>query len=140
MNILTNFNSTEELSQTFHEEQLCVEYLEEIRWEGYVISPFDSTSKVYKCKNNKYRCKNTGKYFNVKTGTIFDNSKLSLQKWFLAIWLVRNEKEITPSQLSKKINITQNTAWFMLTQLNKCFEAENNSDLEKNEVLEVNNG
>lgn len=38
------------------------------------ISPFDKTSKVYKLGNGKYRCKNTGKNFTVKTGTIFEKT------------------------------------------------------------------
>lgn len=31
--------------------------------------------------NGKYRCKNTGLNFNVKTGTLFQDSKIPLQKW-----------------------------------------------------------
>ena len=61
-----DFNSIIEIVQVFKDEQTCIEYLEELRWGGNVISPFDETSTVYKCKGNKYRCRNTGKYFNVK--------------------------------------------------------------------------
>jgi transposase-like protein len=70
-----------------------IEYLEQMRWGGIVESPFDSESKVYKCSKNRYKCKNTGKYFNVKTGSMFENSKISLQKWFLAIWLITSGKK-----------------------------------------------
>lgn len=69
------FNSIIELLEAFPNEQSCVNHLEQLRWEDNTISPFDEYSKVYKCKNNKYRCKNTGKYFNVKTNTLFDNTK-----------------------------------------------------------------
>ena len=62
-----DFNSILELMQAFPDEQSCIDHLEALRWNGYVISPFDPLSKVYKCKNNRYRCANTGKYFNVKT-------------------------------------------------------------------------
>ena len=58
-----------DLSQAFPTEQSCIDHLEILRWNGDVISPFDSTSKVYKCKNNRCKCKNTGKYFNVKCAT-----------------------------------------------------------------------
>lgn len=44
----------------FPTEQSCIEYYEQIRWNGKVVSPYDETSKVYKCKNGKYRCANTG--------------------------------------------------------------------------------
>lgn len=55
-----DFNSILELMQAFPDEQSCIIHLEALRWDGYVISPFDPLSKVYKCKNNRYRCANTG--------------------------------------------------------------------------------
>ncbi|OAV65425.1 hypothetical protein Barb6XT_02408 [Bacteroidales bacterium Barb6XT] len=49
------YNSIIELLQVFSDdEQSCINYLEKLHWEGNVASPFDSTSKVYKCKGNKY--------------------------------------------------------------------------------------
>lgn len=59
--ITQDFNSILQLFEAFPTEQSCIDHLENLRWGGYVVSPFDSTSKVYKCKDNKYRCKNTGK-------------------------------------------------------------------------------
>ena len=116
------FKSVMDLIEAFPDEQLCIDHLETLRWEGEVISPFDPDSKVYKCKNNCYRCKNTGKYFNVKTDTLFDNTKVPLQKWFLAIYLVTSHKKgISSVQLSKDIDVTQKTAWFMLQRIRNCF-------------------
>ena len=129
--INTNFNSIIELIQTFPDEQSCINYLEEMRWNGYIISPFDKTSKVYKCNDNKYRCKNTGKYFNVKTNTLFDSTKIPLQKWFLAIWLITSHKKgMSSLQLAKDLKITQKTAWHMLHRIRKCLGIENNNDLD----------
>lgn len=125
------FNSILELMQAFPDEQSCINHLEELRWNGYVISPFDSFSKVYKCKNNRYRCAKTGKYFNVKTGTLFDNTKIPLRKWFLAIWLITSHKKgISSLQLAKDIDVTQKTAWFMLQRIRKCFGIENDNHLD----------
>ena len=126
-----DFNSILELIQTFKDEQTCIEYLEALRWGGIVVSPFDETSTVYKCKGNKYRCRKTGKYFNVKTNTLFDNTKIPLQKWFIAIWLVTSHKKgISSLQLSRDIDVTQKTAWFMLQRIRKCFGIENDNDLD----------
>lgn len=130
-----DFNSLVELQQTFPDEQSCINHLEEIRWNNSVVSPFDATSQVYKCKNNKYRCKNTGKYFNVKTNTLFDNSKISLRKWFIAIWLVTvHKKGIASTTLAQDINVTQKTAWFMLQRIRECFGTPNDSDPLSGEV------
>ena len=126
---LRGFNSLIGLINTFSTEQKCIEYLEQIRWNGKVVSPFDPTSKVYKCSKG-YWCKNTNKVFNVKTGTLFENTKIPLQKWFISIWLITSHKKgISSLQLSKDINVTQKTGWFMLQRFRKCFKEENNSTL-----------
>lgn len=128
--ITENFKSILDLFKAFPTEQSCIDHLEKLRWDGFVVSPFDSTSKVYKCKDNRYRCKNTGKYFNVKTNTLFDNTKIELRKWFSAIWLVTSHKKgISSLQLSRDIDVTQKTAWFMLQRIRNCFGIENNNEL-----------
>lgn len=126
-----DFKSVLELVQTFPDEQTCIDHLAELRWNGNIFSPFDATSKVYVCKDNKYRCKNTGKYFNVRTGTMFDNTKIALQKWFMAIYIVTaHKKGISSLQLGRDINVTQKTAWFMLQRIRNCFGIENDGDLD----------
>jgi transposase-like protein len=128
----TNIKSILDLIKTFPTEEACILYLEQIRWGGIVVSPFDPTSKVYKCKGFKYKCKKTGKYFNVKTRTMYDNTKMELQKWFIAIWLVTGHKKgISSIQLSKDLDITQKSAWFMLMRIRACFGVENNNELEE---------
>ncbi len=125
-----------DLIKAFPTEQDCIDHLEILRWNGNVISPFDETSKVYNCKGNKYKCKNTGKYFNVKTSTIFDNTKMELQKWFMAIWLVTSHKKgISSLQLGRDLGITQKSAWFMLQRIRNCFGLnDDNADKLQGEV------
>lgn len=131
-----DFKSVLELFQCFPDEQSCIDHLEKLRWNGNVVSPFDPTSVVYKCKGNKYRCKNTGKYFNVKTNTLFDSTKVKLRKWFAAIWLVTaHKKGISSAQLARDIDVTQKTAWFMLQRIRNCFGIENTHEL--NNTVEI---
>lgn len=112
------FSSIFDLLKAFPTEQSCIDFLEKVIWKGNVVSPFDSTSKVYKCHNNKYKCKNTNKYFNVRTGTIFEGTKIPLRQWFLTIYLFTSHKKgISSHQLAKDIDITQKTAWFMLQRI-----------------------
>ena len=105
-------------------EQECVNHLEEVIWEGKPpISPFDPTSKVYKCKNNRYKCKNTGKYFTAKSLTVFRNSKISLLDWFWTIcFFSSNKKGMSSCQLARNIGITQKSAWFMLHRSRYAFK------------------
>lgn len=119
---LKEFKSVIDLLKAFPDEQSCIDHLTQWRWEGKVVSPFDAESKVYVCKNNQYKCRNTNRYFNVKTGTIFEDSKISLQKWFLANYVFSSHKKgISSIQLSKDISVTQKTAWFMLHRLRYAY-------------------
>lgn len=123
-----------DLNELFPTEEACIKHLEAINWHGKPISPFDKTSKVYKLGNGKYRCKNTGKNFTVKTGTIFEKTKISLRKWFVSIWYVSNHKPgISSYQLSELINVTQKTAWYMLHKIRRQMYLANESILQ-NEV------
>ncbi|MBC7766619.1 hypothetical protein H7Y21_01330 [Arenimonas sp.] len=135
------FKSILELIKAFPDEQTCITYLEELRWNGNVVSPFDPTSIVYKCAGNKYKCKNTGKYFNVRTATLFDNTKIELQKWFLAIYISTSHKKgISSIQLGKDLEVTQKTAWFMNHRIRNCFGLDNSEEIDStgnNGVVEL---
>jgi transposase-like protein len=110
-----NFDTIIGLIEAFPTEQSRIEYLEKIRWHNDVTSPYDSTPQVYNYGNNQYRCKNTGKDFNVRTGTMFHGTKVPLQKWFMAIWLLSSaSKGISSIHLSKQIDVIQLTAWFIM--------------------------
>lgn len=95
-------------ASTLPTKQSCIEYFEQIRWNGKVVSPFDETSKVYKYKNGKYRCANKGKYFDVKTGTLFAHTKLPLRCWFYAMFLFLSHKRgVSSCQLARDLGVTQ---------------------------------
>lgn len=125
------FKNTTEIIKAFPNEQSCINHLEQLCWEDYVVSPFDASSKVYKCSNNRYRCKNTGKYFNVKTETLFHNSKIELQKWFIAIWLITRNNNLTSVALGKELNITQKTAWYMIKRIQFYYKQSGNDLMNK---------
>ena len=115
------------LVQEYDTQDKCIKLLEEIRWPNGPVSPFSKSSKVYICKNGRYRCKDSGKYFNVFKGTIFENSKKSLPEWFLAIWLIINQKKgHSALQLQRDLNIgCYRTALFMFHRIRECFKIKN---------------
>lgn len=124
--MIPEFKSIFDLLKAFPTEQSCIDHLERLQWGGVPVSPFDASSKVYNCAGNKYKCKNTGKYFNVRTGTIFDNTKIPLQKWFLALYVFSSHKKgISSHQLAKDISVTQKSAWFLLHRLRYAFDHPN---------------
>ena len=110
--------SFEKIDAEFPDEAACLRHLEAVRWNGIVTSPFAANSKVYTCGNGKYKCKDSGKYFTVKTNTIFHNSRISLRNWFRAIWLMSVERRpVTSVDLAKALGITQKTAWYMMQRI-----------------------
>ena len=123
---LNNFKSVREFLKVFSTEKKCEKFLKEIRWGKNVVSPYNKDAEVYVCSRNRYRCAITGKDFNVRTGTMFENTKLELRTWFLAIYIITSHKKgISSLQLSKDLNVCQKTAWFLLERIRKCFEVEN---------------
>lgn len=127
----TNIKSLFDLQKAFPDEQTCINYFEYLIWNNKPVSPYSPTGKVYKCKNNRYKCADTNKYFNIKTNSCFQNTKIPLQKWIFAMWVVTNAKKgISSVQLAKDIGVTQKTAWFLLGRIRKCFFIANENDLE----------
>lgn len=121
---LKQFTTLLDLITAFPTEQDCINHLEKLIWNGNIISPFDSTSKVYKIKDC-YQCKNTKKYFNVKHGTIFEGSKIPLRQWFIAIYLVASHKKgISSYQLAKDLGLTQKSSWFLLQRIRHAMQQE----------------
>ena len=119
---LGEFRSLYDFFEAFPTEASCIAYLENKRWQNGVVSPFDPSSKVYHRGDGMYRCKNTGKNFNVRIGTIFESTKLPLRKWFIAIYLMCNHKKgISATQLAKDIGVTEKTAWFLFHKIRKTF-------------------
>ncbi|MDR1501664.1 MAG: IS1595 family transposase [Prevotella sp.] len=114
-----------DLLKTLHDKTACRVYLEGLRWQGIPKCPNCNCQceKHYKLKNNGtfhglYKCKECKKRFTVTVGTMFEGSNVSLDKWFLAIYLfLSHKKGISSIQLSKDIGVTQKTAWFMLTKI-----------------------
>jgi len=124
-----DFNSILEIAREFATEEKCIAHLEELYWNNEPQSPFSEGSKVYRCKNGKYKCKTSGKYFTVKTGSMFDNTKIELPKWFMAIWIITsNKKGVSSVQLARDLQISQKSAWFMTMRIRKCFGIENDTD------------
>jgi transposase-like protein len=118
---MKEYNSLFELMEAFPNEKACVTHLERLRWPSGKVCPLcGSSRKIYdvKSRDGVYKCADCKKQFSVRKGTIFEESRLSLRKWFMAVWLVTaNRKGISSCQLARELGVTQKTAWFMLGRL-----------------------
>jgi len=96
-------------------------YFEAQRWpEGPVCPACGDASRIWQDAKRPgyYRCNADLMVFTVRTGSIFERSKVPLHKWLYAMYLlVTARKGISSLQLAKQIGVTQKTAWFMLQRL-----------------------
>src|SRR5262249_7142703 len=79
----------------FSDPDKCLAFMVELRWPHGVTCPrcgsreasFISTRRIWTCKRLHDR-----RQFSIKTGTIFEDSPLGLDKWFAAMWLIASAK------------------------------------------------
>lgn len=114
--------STFELFQMFPDQESARAYFEAKRWrDGAVCPACNEAERIGTRKGGFYRCNACLTDFTVRTGTIFERSKVPLHKWLYAMYLlVTARKGISSLQLAKQIGVTQKTAWFMLQRLREA--------------------
>ena len=99
-----------------------------IRWaDGIVRCPSCGSDHVaYLAKQDRYKCygKHPKAQFSLKTGTIFEDSPLGLDKWLPTAWLIINCKNgISSYEVARDLEVTQKTAWFMLHRVRLAMQS-----------------
>jgi transposase-like protein len=106
----------------------CQDALVAARWPDGVICPTCGSRDVgYLANQRRWQCceKHARRQFSVKVGTIFEDSPISLSKWFTAIWLIGNAKNgISSYEIHRAIGVTQKTAWFMLHRIRLAMQTK----------------
>jgi transposase-like protein len=97
-----------EFMERFKTEQDCRDYMFSMRWpKGFECPKCQRREHGFIKYRNLYQCKNCGHQASLTAGTIMHKTHTGLREWFLAIFLVVNDKRgISASQLSKNIGIS----------------------------------
>jgi transposase-like protein len=111
----------------FSDLTVCFKYMVALKWpDGRIICPKCGGDKIgnvvtrcmLQCKDKECR-----KQFSVKVGTIFKDSPLGLDKWFVAVWAIANAKNgISSCELARAMGVRQPTAWFMLHRIRHAMQ------------------
>jgi transposase-like protein len=114
----------------FADFEHCRQFMMELRWpDGVVKCPHCGServtwlakARVWKCYGNHPQPR-----FSLKTGTIFEDSPLPLEKWLPTAWLLINCKNgISSYEVHRGLGVTQKTAWFMLHRIRLAMQDGN---------------
>jgi transposase-like protein len=114
----------------YHNKDLAREHLESIRWPYGPICPHCGVldNAVLLCGTSHrpglYKCRDCRKQFSVTVGTVFERSKIPLNKWLLATHLLTaSKKGISSHQIHRSLGVTYKTAWFMTHRIRKAMES-----------------
>jgi len=112
----------------FADPKNCREYMVARRWPDGVACPRCHTKNVlFLEKYNRWHCreKHDAPQFTLKTGTVFEESPIPLQKWLPVMWqLVNCKNGISSYEISKAVKVTQKSAWFMLQRLRLALQGK----------------
>ena len=134
----SRFDSLFSLMLTFSNEDACKNAIVETRWgvgDGQdVVCPYCGGHHCATRRDGRFRCNRCKRNFSCKVGTIFEDSNLSLVKWFIAMYLISSHKKgISSCQLARDIDVTQKTAWYMLQKVRALY-AQYDSEAFEGEV------
>jgi len=122
MNLLTIFSR-------FPDQEACIEFLENVRWGQAANCPHCGATTVARKSEGdrvgRWNCHGCNASFNVLSGTIFEKTRIPLQKWFLAIGLLVNaKKSVSSCQLARDLDMNQKSAWYMQQRIRAAMLTE----------------
>ena len=111
--------------EKFPNQEACIAHLENVRWGNEPHCPHCDSTRVARkaegAKIGRWNCHDCKSSFNVLSKTVFQKTKIPLQKWFLGISLVLNaKKSLSSHQLARDLNLTRQTAWYMKMRIRRA--------------------
>ncbi|GAC1330733.1 MAG: IS1595 family transposase [Beijerinckiaceae bacterium] len=108
----------------FQSHELAREWLEQTRWPTGPVCSHCGSLKSYKIKKSGwYRCgePKCRKDFTVTTGTVMERSKIPLNKWLMAFYLMNaSKKGVSSHQLHRALGLDYKSAWFMAHRIREA--------------------
>jgi transposase-like protein len=100
--------------ELFGTDDKCRELLERLRWPSDPECPRCHTTALARLDARLLYCKECDYQFTVTAGTIFHDSHLPLQKWFMAtLLLCEARKGMSANQIKRTLGVSYKTAWYL---------------------------
>ena len=109
----------------FADPDVALTFLVCLRWPHGVFCPACNAKNPGFLKTRRiWKCRDCGRQFSVKLGTIFEDSPIGLDRWLPALWMLANSKNgISSYELGRALGVTQKTAWFMLHRIRLAMQS-----------------
>jgi transposase-like protein len=124
----------------FSDFENCRRTMIELRWpDGKVTCPQCGSEKVtWLARPRVWKCYagHPRPTFSLKTGTIFEDSPIPLEKWLPAAWML-SKNGISSYELSRDLGITQKSCWFMLHRIRLAMQSRTFSRIGGNGPVEA---
>ena len=117
-----------QIYKKFPNRAACIKHLENVRWKKDAVCPYCGSSKSSPLPlEQRHHCNTCNTTYSVTAKTIFHNTKIDLQKWFLGLFLILNEEDgISVRQLAQYLKVNKNTACFMVMKIRKAMMTSGN--------------
>jgi transposase-like protein len=145
-------DSIADIARFLTDEAAAQQALADLRWpDGNVTCPLDvvdsTTGEITKCGGQKvyavaytrkdkdgnvvpsvrkqWKCASCRKKFSVTSKSIFEGAHITVGQWIYAIFqMCSSKKGVSANQLSRQLNITHKSAWFMLHRVRQAMLQE----------------
>src|SRR5262245_38738047 len=119
------------LEAATHDETVAIVFFEAARWGHVPCCPLCASTDVYQMqaegggreKNHRWRCHKCKERYSVRTGSIFEETRLPMRKWAHAMWRVcASKKGVSALQIKRELQISYKSALYLLHRIRHAMD------------------
>jgi len=140
----SNMTSIVEVYRRWPTKDDCIAHLEQVRWGESPTCPYCGADRVSHNRDSsremtasRWKCQRCMRSFSVTVGTIFHNTHVDLQRWFLLISLMLSAKKgLSVMQATRDLEIRRPTVCSMMHRICKAMVGDGSELLRG--IVEIN--